>query len=124
MKYSFITQHKNTYPISLQCRVLGVKRQGYYHYRRHTKDQPTAPEHEEMLRFVKLIASETDDTYGRRRMKKAMNLLGFPISRNKARKLMREADVQVRHRRKYKVTTNVVINNQCLITWYSVSLRC
>ena len=106
MKYSFITQHKNTYPISLQCQVLGVRRQGYYHYRRHTENKPVDPDHQEMLRLVKQIASETDDTYGSRRMKKAMNLLGFPISRSKARKLMTEAGIQVRHRRKYKVTTN------------------
>ncbi len=32
VKYSFITQHKNTYPISLQCQVLGVSRSGYYNY--------------------------------------------------------------------------------------------
>ena len=106
MKYSFITQHKNTYPVSLQCRVLGVTRQGYYHYRRHTENKPVDPEHQEMLRLIKKIAFETEDTYGSRRMKKAMNKLSFPISRNKTRKLMREAGVQVRHRKKYKVTTN------------------
>jgi putative transposase len=63
-------------------------------------------EHLEMLKWIKEIAQATDDTYGSRRMKIAMNYLGFPISRNKARKLMKEADVQVRHRKKYKVTTN------------------
>ena len=46
------------------------------------------------------------NSYGSRRMKVAMDCLGYPISRNKARKLMREAGVQVRHRKKYKVTTN------------------
>ena len=56
--------------------------------------------------WVKEIAKASDDTYGSRRMKKALNALGFPISRNKARKLMKEANVQVRHRKKYKVTTN------------------
>jgi MscS family membrane protein len=39
-------------------------------------------------------------------MKKALNVLGYPISRNKARKLMKEAGVKARQRRKYKVTTN------------------
>jgi putative transposase len=106
VKYAFITQHKNTYPISLQCQVLGVRRQCYCHYRRHTENRPVAPEHVEMLEWVKRIAEASDDTYGSRRMKKAMNCLGYPISRNKARNLMREADVQVRHRKKYKVTTN------------------
>ena len=106
MKYSFITQHQNTYPISLQCRVLGVRRQGYYHYRRHTENKPVDPEHQEMLEWIQTLAKACDDTYGSRRMKKAMNYLGYPISRSKARKLMKEANVAVRHRKKYKVTTN------------------
>ena len=106
MKYAFITQHKNTFPISLQCQVLGVSRACYYHYRRHTEGKPADPEYQDMLEWVKKIAAASDDTYGSRRMKRAMNGLGYPISRNKARKLMREANVSVRHRRKYKVTTN------------------
>lgn len=106
MKYAFITQHKNTYPISLQCQVLGVSRACYYHYRRHTESKPADPEHQDMLEWVKKIAAASDDTYGSRRMKRAMNGLGYPISRNKARKLMKEANVPVRHRKKYKVTTN------------------
>ncbi len=106
MKYAFITQHKNTYPVYLMCQVLGVIRQCYYHYRRNKENKPVDPEHQEMLMWVKEIAKASDDTYGSRRMKKALNALGFPISRNKARKLMKEANVQVRHRKKYKVTTN------------------
>ena len=106
MKYAFITQHKNTYPVYLMCQVLGVIRQCYYHYRRNRENKPADPEHQEMLRLVKEVAEASKDTYGSRRMKRALNALGFPISRNKARKLMGEADVQVRHRRKYKVTTN------------------
>jgi putative transposase len=106
VKYAFITQHKNTYPVYLMCQVLGVIRQCYYHYRRNRENKPADPEHQEMLRLVKEVAEASKDTYGSRRMKRALNALGFPISRNKARKLMREADVQVRHRRKYKVTTN------------------
>ena len=106
MKYSFITQHKNTYPISLQCEVLGVSRNGYYYYRKHRADRPSDPEHQEMLMFIKKIAEASDYSYGSRRMKKALNALGFPVSRNKARNLMREAGVQVRHRKKYTVTTN------------------
>ena len=39
-------------------------------------------------------------------MKRALNALGYPVSRTKARKLMREAGVIVRHRKKYKATTD------------------
>ena len=77
MKYSFITRHKNTYPISLQCEVLGVSRNGYYHYRKHTADRPSDPEHQEMLMFIKKIADAGDYSYGSRRMKKALNASGL-----------------------------------------------
>ena len=106
MKYSFITQHKNTYPISLQCRVLGVNRSGYYHYRANVANKPTDPVRREMLEWVKDIAASSRYSYGSRRMAKALNVLGYPVNRDKARKLMREAGVQVRHRKKFKVTTN------------------
>lgn len=39
-------------------------------------------------------------------MKKALTVLGYPVTRDKARKLMREAGVEVRHRKKFKVTTD------------------
>ena len=106
MKYSFITQHKNTYPIRLQCQVLGVNRSGYYNYQANQVNKPDDSEHQEMLEWVKDIAESSGNSYGSRRMKKALNVLGYPVSRNKTRKLMREAGVQVRHRKKFKATTN------------------
>ena len=106
MKYSFITHHKNTYPISLQCQVLGVSRQGYYHYEKVTSNKEKTKEHQEMLEWIKELSLKTDFTYGSRRMKKALNALSYPVSRNKARKLMKEAGISARHKKKYKVTTD------------------
>jgi transposase InsO family protein len=106
VKYAFITQHKNAYPISLQCQVLGVSRNGYYQYIKRLLNRSVDPEHEELLEWVKDIAESSKYTYGSRRMKKALNTLSYPVSRNKARKLMREAGVAARQRKKYKVTTN------------------
>ena len=106
MKYSFIAQHKKTWPVGMMCRLLGVSRSGFYHYRKHTANKPVDPDHQEMLYWVKEIAKATDDSYGSRRMKKALNLVGFSVSRNKARSLMKEAGVKVRHRKRFKVTTN------------------
>lgn len=106
MKYSFITRAKKTYPVSLMCRLLGVTRSGYYGYARRQQEKPDDPVHREMLDAVLEIAVASDFSYGSRRMKKGLNALRYPVSRNKARKLMREAGVQVKHRRKYKVTTN------------------
>ena len=105
MKYSFITQNKNTYPIRLMCQVLGVSRNGYYSFYK-SQSRETDPEHEQLLEWVKKIDNESAHSYGSRRMKRALNALGYPLCRQRARRLMREAGVPVRHRKKYKVTTD------------------
>ena len=88
------------------CRVLGVNSRSYYSYLQRKKGKPDDPYHQELLASVREIANASDHTYGSRRMKKALNALGYPVGRRKARRLMREAGVQVRYRKKYKVTTD------------------
>ena len=88
------------------CRLLGVKSNNYYSYQKRKAQKPIDTTHQEMLEWIQTLAKACDDPYGSRRMKKAMNFLGYPISRSKARKLMKEANVAVCHRKKYKVTTN------------------
>jgi len=106
MKYACITQQKNAASISLQCQVLGVNRSGDYPYRAHAVNQPVDVVHQEMLERVKDLAEHSRYSDGSRRMMKALTLRGYSVNRDKARKLMREAGVQVRHRKKFKVTTN------------------
>lgn len=84
------------------CQLLGITRSGYYDYQRRNEGKI----HRELLEAVRDIAKATGYSYGSRRMKKALNALSYPVSRNKARKLMKEASVQVKSRKKYKVTTD------------------
>jgi putative transposase len=104
VKYSFIAQHKKTWPIDTMCRLLGVRRNGYYHFQ---KDLGASnPEKEELVDWIKKISKSSQYSYGSRRIRKALNALGFPLGRNKTRALMREAGILVRYRKRYKVTTN------------------
>jgi len=105
VKYVFIAQHKKTWPVDLMCRLLGVTRSGFYGYQRRGGGKIDYY-HLELLEAVKDIAKATEDSYGSRRMKEALNILSYPVSREKSRKLMKEADVQVKRRKKYKATTN------------------
>lgn len=106
MKYSFIAQHEKVWPVDAMCLLMGVLRSGYYHYRKNCHNKPVDPQHQDMLDFVKQIADKSGYTYGSRRMQRALNALGYPVGRRKTRSLMREANVIVRYRKKYKVTTN------------------
>jgi 2-polyprenyl-3-methyl-5-hydroxy-6-metoxy-1,4-benzoquinol methylase len=85
------------------CQLLGIKRSGYYRGAKKNNDD-IYPLHSEMLNWVKKIAKGAENLYGSRRMKHAMNYLRLPISRQRARKLMNEAGVWVKYRKKYKVT--------------------
>jgi len=104
VKYLFITQHKNTYPIRLMCQVIGVSRNGYYNH--ESSNRQISSKDQEMMDLIRDIDSSSKNTYGSRRMKRALNALGYVISRQKARRLMKKAGVWVRNRKKYKVTTN------------------
>ncbi|MCU7894447.1 MAG: IS3 family transposase [Candidatus Thiodiazotropha sp. (ex Lucinoma aequizonata)] len=85
---------------------MGVKRSAYYQYIACQTSHKEDKNQQEMLEWIEDIAESSDHTYGSRRIKKALNILGYPVSRNKARKLMREAGVSVKQRKRYKVTTN------------------
>ena len=105
MKYFFITQHKNTWPISLQSKVLGVSRSGYYRYLKYMKGK-AYKEHLEIIEEINAISKSSKESYGSRRMRHELQKKGFRISRKRTIKLMKEAGVKVRHKKKYKVTTD------------------
>jgi putative transposase len=88
------------------CRLFRVKRNNFYSYQRRQRKKTDNPEHNELIQWVKNIAASSDHTYGERRIQKALNALDFPVSRYKTAKLMKEAGVWVRSKKKYKVTTN------------------
>jgi len=91
VKYLFITQHKNTYPIRLMCQVIGVSRNGYYNH--ESSNRQISSKDQEMMDLIRDIDSSSKNTYGSRRMKRALNALGYVISRQKARRLMKKAGV-------------------------------
>ena len=75
------------------CQLLSVSRSGYYGYQRRHGGRAVDYYHQELLEAAKDIAKASDGTYGSLRMKAALCALSYPVSRNKARKLMQEAKV-------------------------------
>jgi putative transposase len=107
LRYAFIAEHQDMWPVSVLCEVLDVSRSGFYEFLpRHAKASVDA---EEVALFarVKAIAAETRHRYGRRRMAKQLQDEGFPVGRAKARQLMNKAGVGVqRPRRRGPMTTD------------------
>lgn len=107
MRYAFIAEHQDIWPVSVLCEVLDVSRSGFYAYLpRHAKGSVDAEE-VALLTRVKAIATETRHSYGSRRMAKQLQDEGFNVGRAKARRLMNKAGVTVqRPRRRGPMTTD------------------
>jgi putative transposase len=84
------------------CRPLGITLGGYYRHLNKVFDYY----HLELIEAVQELAKASDHTYGSQRMKFASGIMSYPVSRNKAKKLMKEAGVLVKRRKKFKVTTD------------------
>ncbi|PCJ40464.1 MAG: IS3 family transposase, partial [SAR86 cluster bacterium] len=73
---------------------------------RRKANKPDDPNHDDIIGWIQDIAKFSGYTYGERRIKASLDALSFPMSRYKVAKLMKEAGVWVRSKKKYKVTTN------------------
>ena len=87
--------------------MLEVSRSGFYDYQSRQANPKIDAEEVTLLARVKAIAAATRSSYGSRRMAKALQAEGFAVGRRKARRLMKEAGVQVpRAKRRGPVTTD------------------
>jgi transposase InsO family protein len=59
-----------------------------------------------MLAVIRSIHAELKGIYGSPRMVRELRDRGFPASKERVERLMRENDIRARHKRRYKVTTD------------------
>lgn len=101
-----IDTEKETYSISLLCKVLEVSRSGYYAWLKRSKSSREL-ENERLVPLVREISKDSRSTYGTRRVAKELSLRhGISCTRYKAGTLMDLAGVYAKQKRKFKVTTD------------------
>ena len=95
MKYAFIADHQQAWPVSVLCDVLGVGRSGFYDYQRRQAAPPVGPEEVALLERLKALSEKTHHSYGSRRLVKQLQDEGYDVGRFKVRRLMKQAGVSV-----------------------------
>jgi putative transposase len=109
-RYAFITKQKKAYPITVLCEVMQVSKSGYH--RSLNKNQDLKEQKEQQLIFeAQVIAQESRNSYGKRRMAKALQAQGFPVGIYAAKTIMKKANIVCRQRKKRKF---VNANSQAL----------
>ncbi len=104
-RYQFIDAERAVYPIQAQCTALGVARSGYYAWRRRPMS-PHAQEDAEVLAALEPVYAASRGTYGSPRVLAVRRRLGqHRWGRRRIARVMRQAGLQGRPRRKFVRTT-------------------
>ena len=105
MKYGFIRDQAEHYPVNLLCRQLGVQRSAYYDWRvRPCK--VIVSEELAMRRRMKALFTASRNSLCSRTMMRNLRAEGFAIGRYRTRRLMRAMNLIVKQKPKYNVTTD------------------
>jgi len=86
------------------CQVLGVTRSGYYRYL-DTKDNKIDMKNN-LKELIKKLFTKSHNTYGTRRIKKALENEGIKVNRKAIASIMKEEGLIPKTIKKYKATTN------------------
>lgn len=105
--YTFIHDHRNTWPIALMARVLEVSLSGYYSW----VDRPPSARQqhrEELAEHVQEVFDASHRVYGSRKIAHELAQRKVNICRNTVAKIMRENALQSRaqKRKRFVVTTD------------------
>ncbi|EIC28530.1 transposase [Methylomicrobium album BG8] len=105
MKYAWIQQHVSEFTVETMCRFMQVSRSAYYAWLQRPE---TAGEKEDavLTEFIKIAFAKSRATYGTRRLKAALLGRDRTVSRRRIGRLMREAGLACKTKRKFKATTN------------------
>ena len=105
MRYHFIQEHRSQWPTRLMCRTLEVSTGGFYEWRRRPAG---APQHrrEALVAEIKAIHHEVKARYGSPRIHAELVARGRPCCVNTVAKLMNQAGVAARTKRKFRCTTD------------------
>jgi putative transposase len=103
--FAWIEERREEWPITLLCRVLEVSRSGFYAWRSR---EASAAEvrREELTDEVKAIHAEVKARYGSPRIHAELVAKGHACSVNFVAKVMREAGIGARTKRKFRQTTD------------------
>ena len=104
MKYQFMAEHRQHYPITVMCRVLEVSVSGYYAWRKREPSQHSR-EDAHLAEQVRTAFQANRCVYGRPRVHAELQAQGIHCARKRVARLMREQGLFAKCPRHRRVTT-------------------
>jgi transposase InsO family protein len=111
VRYAFIARHEKVWPVVDQCRVLEVAASGFRAWRKRGFGKPRATPGGRvtdlaLVTHIRAAFAVSKQTYGWPRMFRQLRSEGLRVGKERVRKIMKNNDICVRSRRRFKVTTD------------------
>lgn len=106
MKYAWIEAHRNEFELVELCEALTVSCSGYRAWKQGGTPDRKRLTDAQMLALIQAIHAELKGAYGSPRMVRELRGRGFPASKERVERMMRENGIRARHKRRFKATTD------------------
>ena len=100
MTYAWINEQRNDYALDELCAVLEVSVSGYRSWTRGGTPDRTRLTEAQMLALIRAVHEDLKGAYGSPRMVRELRGRGFPASKPRVERLMREHGIRARHKRR------------------------
>jgi putative transposase len=106
VKYAWIDGQRKAYPLPAMCATLGVSLSGYQSWKRGGTPNRKRLTDARLLALIRVVHAELKGAYVSPRMVREIRGRGFPASKARIERLMRENGIRGRHKRRHKATTD------------------
>src|SRR5829696_328652 len=104
MKFRFIADHQEEWPVRVMCDVLGVSPAGYFAWRCRPESARAAA-NQNLLADVRRLQAQHRGRYGSPRMHAALRAEGRSVSRGRVERLMRRHGIRAAASRRFRPVT-------------------
>ena len=104
MRFQFIKDHQDEFPVTRMCQELGVSPSGYYAWRHRPPSAREMANHE-LFNKIEAVYNDSDGTYGSPRIYHELKAQGVSCSENRVARLMKLRKLRAKQVRRYKSTT-------------------
>jgi putative transposase len=105
MKYRFLREYQQEYPVKTMCQMLDVSVSGYYAWKQRPASARQIADEQLSIR-IRQVHEATHQIYGSRRIRAELAEQGNSCGRKRVVRLMRQNSLQARRRRHRTVTTD------------------
>jgi putative transposase len=106
VRFQWIDDHRESWPVDVLCRILDVSRSGYYAWRERPESKRSQRQRELVEEMKSIHQEYRKDSYGSPRMHKELVKRGRKVCENTIAELMRSRGMKASTTKKFRQTTD------------------